>query len=399
MDDKIVERLGSQSVDQVRRGQALTNLEAMKLAISEARLGLMRVSPNPPVGCVVLDSKGCFLSKGHHEFCGGPHAEVNALRGLTAEELKGAQLFVTLEPCAHEGRTPSCAKMLAKTGIAKVIFGLIDPNPLVSGQGQQILRNAGIQADLPCELNDELQNELKEICEVFLWNFQHQKVFVTLKLAASMDGVIALENGESRWITNEASRGYTHMLRAQSDAILVGSGTLARDNPKLNIRLDPAFGTFEKKVVIIDRQGAHLTRFHELQVSQAHSRENIFWCVSSHVDVPDWVQATGPRVVKIPEALGPRGPELDLTSLFNSLWQRGMRSIFVEGGGLLASTLLEKGLVNRITLFTAPIILGTKGGLTWSSTLHTASMSSRLGLSQIKTRTFGDNWMITGRII
>ncbi|MBK7960606.1 MAG: bifunctional diaminohydroxyphosphoribosylaminopyrimidine deaminase/5-amino-6-(5-phosphoribosylamino)uracil reductase RibD [Bdellovibrionales bacterium] len=384
--------------DQIKRGQPLTDIEAMSLAISEARQGLIHVSPNPPVGCVVLDSKGCFLSKGHHEFYGGPHAEVNALRDLSATELSGAHLFVTLEPCAHEGKTPSCAKMLARTGIAKVTFGLVDPNPLVSGQGEQILKDAGIQTERQSESNKELLNDLEEVCEVFLWNFRQRKVFVTLKLAASLDGVIALESGESQWITNEASRNYSHMLRAQADAILVGSGTVANDNPKLNIRLDPDLGRIEKRVVIIDTHGVQLARFHELQLSQVHSRENIFWCVGIQTKIPDWVAEKGPNILRIKETLDQHGSHLDLGNMLESLWAVGVRSVFVEGGARLASSLLEKGLVNRLTLFSAPVVLGTRGGLSWTSTLRTESMATRLELSQIKIRTFGDNWMTTGRL-
>lgn len=180
----------------------MTSEQAMQLALSEAYKGALRVSPNPLVGSVVLNSQGQFLSSGYHEFYGGPHAEVNALRGLSAEELKGAHVFVTLEPCAHEGKTPSCAKMMAKLPLKKVTFGLIDPNPLVAGQGAQILLDAGIEAEVFSSadpgLDQEIKSRLEEVCEVFLWNFRRKKVFVAMKMASSADGQVALRSGESQ---------------------------------------------------------------------------------------------------------------------------------------------------------------------------------------------------------
>ena len=165
-------------IDAKLKGQVLTEDQAMALAIQEAKKGAGFVSPNPLVGCVILDRDGKFLSKGYHQVFGGAHAEVNAVQGLTDEQLRGAKLFVTLEPCAHEGKTPSCAKMLAKKPIAQVIYGLVDPNPLVSGQGAAILKQAGIAA----EVFPHFQDELEEVCEVFLWNFRKQKVFISLKI-------------------------------------------------------------------------------------------------------------------------------------------------------------------------------------------------------------------------
>jgi len=148
-------------------GTLLSTEQAMKLAISEAYKGATRVSPNPLVGCVILDGQSRFLSVGHHSIYGGPHAEVEALNSLKASDLQGAHVIVTLEPCAHEGKTPSCAKALAQLPVAKVTYGLMDPNPLVSGQGVQILREAGIQV----EEFKNYREELEEVCEAFLKNF------------------------------------------------------------------------------------------------------------------------------------------------------------------------------------------------------------------------------------
>ncbi len=159
--------------------------QAMKLAMEEALKGAPFVSPNPLVGCVILDSRGQLLSRGFHTAFGQPHAEVEALKGLSTEQLKGAHVVVTLEPCAHQGKTPSCAKLLASLPIAKVTYGLIDPNPLVAGQGVEILHAAGIKTEL---YQGPLQDELEEVCEEFLWNFRRQEIFVALKVAQSLDG-------------------------------------------------------------------------------------------------------------------------------------------------------------------------------------------------------------------
>lgn len=356
----------------------------MQRAIAEARLGATRVSPNPLVGCVVLDAEGNFLSQGHHEFFGGPHAEVNALKNLNSEQLKGAHVFVTLEPCAHQGKTPSCAKMLAQLPIKKVTYGLVDPNPLVRGQGAAILNQAGIET----EVFPHLQTELEEVCEAFLWNFRQKKVFVTLKLASSLDGIVALENGESRWITNEQSRRHSHYLRACYDGILVGSHTVELDNPSLNIR-HPEIQK-ENKVIVLDTEGALLSRYFSLKISQVHKPENVFWCVAEDVNVKDL--NGGPQVIRAKRGLR----NLNLHSVLESLWIQGFRSVFVEGGARIASSFLELGLVNRLYLFQAPVILGHKGGRSWTSSLKVDTMNSRYGLINPKYTIFEDNIMTTG---
>lgn len=365
----------------------------MGLAIVEAKLGAFNVSPNPPVGCVVLDAQRRLLAKGHHQKFGGPHAEVNALQGLKPEQLRGALVYVTLEPCAHEGKTPSCAKMLAQLPLARVCFGLMDPNPLVCGQGAKMLEAAGIVTD---QYQGELLSELEEVCEAFLWNHRQGKIFVNLKMAASLDGVVALQSGESRWITNEAARNHGHYLRACSDAVMVGAGTIAYDNPQLTIRLQamvaPPIAT--KKIVVLDTYGKQLKRYRELALSQNHQRANVIWCVSEAVDLPEWLSLEGPQVVRIRSGI----QGLDLIHTMQELWRLGLRSILVEGGPTLASALLESGLVNRISLFTAPIILGTQGGKTWTSTLHTRAMDQRQKLYSVCYKAFGDNWLTTGRL-
>lgn len=383
------------------RGTSLSTDAAMQLAISEAYRGGPRVSPNPLVGSVVLDSQGRFLSCGHHEFYGGPHAEVNAVKGLSADDLQGAHVLVTLEPCAHEGKTPSCAKMLAKLPIAKVTFGLVDPNPLVAGQGADILRKAGITAEVfsssDRQLAEFIRIHLEEVCEAFLWNFRCKKIFTALKMASSLDGQVALRSGESQWITGPESREYVHYLRACYDAILVGKGTVEFDNPSLDIR-HPLIQK-KNKVVVIDGEGELLQRFSSLKLSQVHSSENIFWCVA--VDLKEEIEKkvkslkSAPRMVYVRTSLG---GELNLEDLLDQLYQQGLRSVLIEGGALTASSFIAQGLLNRIFMFQAPIIMGSGGARSWTETVRIEQMKDKLIIKNPRYQTFGNDFMITGTL-
>lgn len=369
----------------------LSPQQAMKTAIEEAYQGATKVSPNPLVGSVVLDKEGNLLARGHHEFYGGPHAEVNALKNLSEDQLRGATVFVTLEPCAHEGKTPSCAKMLAKLPIKKVIFGLVDPNPLVAGQGAQILQAAGIETEVFSETHPEFKIELEEVCESFLWNFREKKVFVSLKIAQSLDGQVGLKTGESKWITNEKSREHAHYLRACHDATLVGRGTIQHDNPSLNIR----HSRFQKenRVVVIDPRGTLLHEASQLQVTRMHKPQNLFWCVSekqySSGDLPF------AKILRLKET---SDGTLDLCDLLKNLWDHGVRSVMIEGGPLTAASFLKAGLVNRLYLFTAPVVIGSEGGRSWTEGMSIPEMRERLVLKNPQTLSFGGDLLTTGRL-
>lgn len=383
------------------RGTKLSHEQAMRLAISEAHKGATRVSPNPLVGSVVLDAQGGFLSSGYHEYFGGPHAEVNALKNLSKAELTGAQVFVTLEPCAHEGKTPSCAKMMAQLPLAKVTFGLIDPNPLVAGQGAEILRAAGITAEVffsQIEREDrEIKILLEEACEAFLWNFRQKKIFVGLKMASSLDGQVALRSGESQWITGPESREFVHYLRACFDAILVGKGTVGFDNPSLNIR-HPKIEK-KNKVVVIDGEGELLAQLFQLKLSQVHDSDSLFWCVSAEAkervaNILEHIQSP-PRVVYVKTRVG---GDLDLEDLLGQLYKLGLRSVMVEGGAYTASSFINDGLVNRLYLFQAPIIMGSGGSRSWTETIRLASMKEKIQMKNPRYLTFGNDFMITGAL-
>lgn len=373
-------------IHEPQKGESLSPLQAMQIAIAEAYKGIGAVSPNPLVGCVILDSQMRFLSKGYHQKIGGHHAEINALNGLSEADLKGATVFVTLEPCAHEGRTPSCAKALAKLPIKKLVYGLQDPNPLVAGQGAEIVKSAGIQV----ELFNELQDELEEVCEHFLWNFREKKVFVSLKVASSLDGFMGLQNGESKWITSEQSREIAHVLRAAHDAIVVGRGTLLADNPKLNVRhprLDKKL-----KVIVLDSNGIALSKLNELELAKHHDSKNLYFIVSDkHKDL---MNPLGVNIVRVPTEAG----FLSLKSLLAELWNLGIKSIFVEGGARVLSSFISEGLAQRLYLFQAPILLGAKAGRSWSEQVKIDSMSSRISLKNHKLIKLDVDSLMTGRL-
>lgn len=387
-----------ESIQRPQRGEKINDLQAMAWAIEEAKQGATRVSPNPLVGSVVVDAQGNFLSSGHHEFYGGPHAEVNAVQGLTTEELQGATVFVTLEPCAHEGKTPSCAKMLAKLPIKKVVYGLVDPNPLVAGQGAQILIESGIQAELfsvaDIATNEFMHEQLEQVCEAFLKNFRNKEVFVGLKIATSLDGQISLENGESKWITGDEARLHSHYLRACYDMICVGAGTIRKDDPSLDVR-HPSIQK-EIKVLVIDPRGDIAKKFSQYKISKIHKAENIFFAVSDELIFAEF--SNFPQELRrqiIPVSLMKKNV-LNLKELLQKLYELKIRSLYVEGGGVTASAFLEQKLVDRLYIFQAPVLLGA--GKSWTSGIHLESMAAKLQLRDSSLILLGKDFMVSGKL-
>lgn len=381
-------------------GQAITSYEAMSWALAQASLGGGFVSPNPLVGCVIVDENHCFLSSGFHHLYGQAHAEVDAVQNLkNISDLKNSTVYVTLEPCAHEGKTPSCAKMLAKHPIKKVIYGLKDPNPLVAGQGAQILIDQGISAvTYQDEFRDSsLQTSLHEICEVFLRNFSEKKIFVALKMASSLDGCLALENGESQWITGPASREYSHYLRSLHDATMIGAKTLELDNPSLTIR-HPVISK-NNKIVIIDTKGRLLNRWKDFKISELHLPKNIYWCVEDGALSSEIIQSYQENGLK-PNIVECKKSDfgLDLENVLEKLYQIGLKSVFVEGGATLISEFIRLRLAQRMYLFQAPKILGSQKARRWSQTLNLESMLKTVELQDSQVFRLENDVLWTGNL-
>ncbi len=365
---------------QITKGDVILPDQAMQLAMQVAKGGAPFVSPNPVVGCVIVSEDHLFLASGYHHRFGEAHAEIDALQKLTSDELKGSIFYVTLEPCSHQGKTGSCAKKIAELGVHKVVYGIVDPNPLVSGQGAVILKAALV---LAVEYEGPLKAQLYELSEVFLTNFIEKRIFVAAKVASSLDGQIALKKtGESKWITSESSRNYVHELRSYYDGVVIGRKTIETDNPSLNIRHDK-IKKFAK-IIILDPDGKILEQIDngkKFKFLEVHAKENIFFAIFKQVESSlQQIEFT------------------DLENLLKKLWDLNFRSVFVEGGATTYSNFLKEGLVDRLYIFLAPVLIGSGNGLSWTEGLRIDSLEKKIHLRQIEIKHFGSDLLITGRI-
>lgn len=365
-------------------GQTLPADAAMALAIAEAEKGLATVGTNPAVGCVILDADYRLLSTGYHKISGEAHAEIDALNNLLpGTDLTGAHVFVTLEPCAFEGRTGACAKKLAELPLASVTIGLQDPHPKVNGEGVRILEAAGIKTSF----FEGYQPELRRLIEVFAYGISQKKAFVSLKVATSLDGQMALQSGESQWITSEKAREHTHEMRSQHDAILIGVNTFLTDNPTLNIRHGRHKGK-QLKVILLDPQGRAGEFLASSQILKAHGRENIFVVTSQREKLPE-----GVSIIEVKE-----GQEIDLHQLKADLYERGIYSVFVEGGAATHSAFLNQKAAERIYQYIAPSLIGAAGGLAWTSQVQVEKMSEKIELSEVVVKELTPDILVTGRL-
>lgn len=316
----------------------------MRLAIGLGARGLGRVWPNPAVGCVIVKD-GVVLGRGWTQPGGRPHAEPVALAQAGAAA-GGATAYVSLEPCSHHGHTPPCTDALVAAGVSRVVTALTDPDPRVSGQGHARLRAAGIAVTEGVEAA-----AARAVQAGFLTRLRHGRPMVTLKLALSLDGRIALASGESRWITGAAARRAVHLMRAQHDAVLVGAGTARADDPDLRVR-DLGMGWQPVRVVLDSRlslpAGARLG---------AHLDTAPLWLVHGS-DAPATARAgwsaRGARLLDCPAGSG----GLDPAAALALLGQAGITRVLCEGGGQLAASLLRAGLVDRLVVFSAGHLLG-----------------------------------------
>jgi diaminohydroxyphosphoribosylaminopyrimidine deaminase / 5-amino-6-(5-phosphoribosylamino)uracil reductase len=360
----------------------VTALEAMKLAIAEGKKGAGFVSPNPLVGCVILDKNGEILSKGYHARVGEAHAEINALdsvRGGT-DALKGAHVYVTLEPCAHQGRTGACAIRLANLPIASVTYGIQDPNPLVAGKGAEILRQAGKKV----ELFTSLKSELEELAEIFLTNMRLKRPFVGLKVASSLDGKVALRDGTSQWITGDSARQNVHYLRGAYDAVLSGSGTFLRDNPRLNSR-HPMFENKPQRVILLDSDGKTYPYLKTSELVKVRSADDLWIVTGPGIDAPP----VG-RQIKVTD----RDRNFDLSELMTILQSEGVHSVLVESGPLTASSFIKNRLVDRLYLYMAPKLMGD--GLSWTSAFSLAGLDQAVRIENLRVETYDQDLLLTG---
>lgn len=319
----------------------------MRRALELATKALGRTSPNPAVGAVIVRN-GQIIGEGFHRRAGLPHAEREALRHVTGTT-RGATVYVNLEPCSHYGRTPPCVDALVEAGVKRVIVGMIDPNPLVRGRGLRRLRQAGIAVEAGV-----LREECELLNEDFACFIRTGRPFVTLKLAASLDGRIAAASGDSQWISGEQSRRVVHILRNRVDAILVGAETVRSDDPQLTCRIRG--GRDPLRVIVDGRFSVSPTA----RVCTQHSTAPTLIAVAEdhgQKKKQTQLEAQGVQIVCFPAKNG----QIPLRSLLTQLGQRGQKSVLIEGGGRVAAAALREGVVDKVLFFYAPLLLGGDG--------------------------------------
>ncbi len=340
-----------------------------------------RTSPNPLVGAVVVRD-GQVIGEGYHRRAGLPHAEVEAL-AAAGQAARGATLYVNLEPCCHTGKTGPCTEAIITAGIKKVVAAMADPNPLVAGRGFARLKEAGVEV-----ATGVLEEEARRLNEAFIKFITSRKPFVILKTAMTLDGKIATVSGDSKWITGGQAREYVHRLRDSCDAVLVGIGTVLKDNPALTTRLPE--GGRDPVRVILD-SGAR-TPLEARVLNQAS-------------EAPTWIAVTEAAPAERVEALkqngtdvivcGP-GPKVDLNYLLSELAQREIVSVLVEGGGTVNAGFTLQGLVDKIVWFIAPLIVGGREAPGPVGGSGVRSLTKAIRLTDMALKQYGSDLCVEG---
>lgn len=346
---------------------------AMHRALALAARGLGTTSPNPVVGCVVLDRTGRVVGEGWHQRAGGPHAEVHAL-AEAGDDAAGGTAVVTLEPCNHTGRTGPCAQALLDAGVARVLYAVADPTPAAQG-GAAALAAAGVEVH-----GGLLEAEAAEVNAPWLTSMRHRRPHVTWKYAATLDGRSAAADGSSRWITSPESRADVHRLRAESDAVLVGSGTLRADDPHLAVR--GVEGAVQPLRVVLDTE-ASVTRGARVLDAAAPT------LVAVAEDADTGHLAGAADLVRLPRA----DTGLSLPALFDALYARGVRAVLLEGGPRLAGAFLAASAVDRVVGYLAPALLGAGPAALGDAGITTISRALRLTV--LGTAVLGPDLRIT----
>jgi diaminohydroxyphosphoribosylaminopyrimidine deaminase/5-amino-6-(5-phosphoribosylamino)uracil reductase len=322
--------------------------QGMALALEWAAKGLFITTPNPRVGCVIAKD-GMVIGAGHTQIPGQAHAEIAALADAAARgaDVRGATLYVTLEPCSHHGRTPPCADALIRAGISRVVSAIVDPNPLVAGQGHARLRAAGIELT-----TNVMAHEARDINLGFFKRMESGTPWVRMKVAASLDGKTALHNGNSQWITSGAARDDGHHWRARACAILTGIGTVKSDDPQLTVR---AIDTpRQPRRIIVDSRLEIDPRARMLQGDSC-------WIIAAQPDAAKaaTLQAMGHHIIYLPNADG----KVDLPALMRELGKRAINELHIEAGTKLNGSLLRAGCVDELLVYFAPVVLGDAQGM------------------------------------
>ena len=366
------------------RTTAISNSNyTIRQALALAEQSLWLTSPNPRVGCILLDDAGHILGQGHTQQAGGPHAEVMALRDAAdlGHSVAGATAYVTLEPCSHHGRTGPCCDALIAAGVQKVVASIADPNPLVSGQGFARLRAAGIDVEV-----GPGAAESRALNIGFFSRMVRRTPWVRMKVAASLDGKTALDNGVSQWITSQAARADGHAWRARACAVLTGIGTVLDDNPRLDVRL---VDTPRQPVrVVVD---SRLQMPLDAHILIATSSVYIYAAVPNDAK-KSALEALGARVIYLPDADG----KVDLAAMLRDLGQRQINELHIEAGEKLNGSLIRAGLVDEFVVYLAPKLVGQGRGMARFGPLE--ALADAVPLEFVSTTLLGPDLRIVARI-
>ncbi len=359
----------------------------MHLAYNLAKKGCGGVNPNPLVGAVIVKNDK-IIGEGYHEIYGGPHAEVNAF-GSAKESVEGATMYVTLEPCSHYGKTPPCAQAIVDNKIARVVIGMLDPNPLVSGRGVKLLQDHGIEVE-----SDFLCAELTQMNRVFLKFIQAKRPFVVMKTAMTLDGKIASRTGDSRWVSNEQSRANVHELRNELMGIMVGVDTVIADDPILTTRLAGNKKGRNPIRIVVDSQ-ARIPLDSKILNTSSEARTIV--AVTSFADQEKLkqIEALGNETVVVGEKAG----RVDLNQLMQVLGEKGVDGILLEGGATLNYAALESQIVDEVHAYIAPKIIGGSESKTPVGGKGIEKMNDAVNLRNIRFENIADDILVIGEVV
>lgn len=363
------------------------DIQWMRKAIRLAAAGAGWVNPNPMVGALLVHQEQ-IIGQGFHEYFGGPHAEVNAIASVPAEKehlIPGSTLYVTLEPCHHHGKTPPCTDLIIAKKIGKVVVGMVDPNPIVSGSGIAKLRAHGISVEPGI-----LETQARQLNEVFVKYITTGRPFVVFKTAMTLDGKIATITNASRWITGERSRKSVHLMRQQLSAVMVGVDTVIADDPLLNIRLK---GQWKNPLKVVADSRLRIPAAAKLLTNDP---QLVLVATTKSAD-PEKIkniERMGAQVIICPEKAG----KVDLSFLMQSLGTMGVDSVLLEGGSTLAFSALQKGIVDKVIAFIAPKILGGEMAPSPVGGSGIENMDEAINLQTMNIRKMGKDLMIEALI-
>ena len=359
----------------------LSDKEAMALAITTAQKGLGFVSPNPPVGCVILNKDRELLTSGFYSHYGAIHAEIMALNKIKNKKLlEKAHIFTTLEPCFHFGQTPPCVDSLIQYPWTSLTYGIEDPNPKTNKKSIKKLKSKGFKV----KKTSFFKKELSRLYEAFTWNMKKKSCFFALKTACSLDGVSAFSHGESQWITNQKSREKAHELRAGFSAVLIGINTFLQDNPKLNCRLKTK-NPISNRVIILDPSGQSFSLIESSNLARVRSPKDIYV-----------VSQKKPKKSSAFQLIHLTDYPFDLKALNQTLYKKNIFSVLVEGGAETLSAFLVQKQAQRLYCFINFSLLGGKKACYWTENLDIKSLNLKKQIKSVEILPLSEDLLITG---